>query len=1091
LFVRNRITLALVLVCASIRAQTILGQGSLSGEVRDDSSAFIADAKLILTEESKGLVRQAESGREGSFLFPSLIAGVYSLRAEKEGFSTEKMTGLRIEVGEVASIDLILHVGEIHTAIDVVLPTKAELNAGSNAIGSVVDSGRVQGLPLNGRNFLDLGLLAAGTGNLSPANNLFSANVGPPSRTIVLPATLPSSASYSLNGINITGSRDGELALSPSVAAIDQFKVQANFLMPDQGSNPASVSIVTRSGTNQFHGQAFEFLRDDIMDARSFFATGPEDLEQNQFGFASGGPLRRDRVWFYGFYEGLRQLTAFSAAGYSPTKEMFDGSFAGSGHIIYDPATYDPASGARKPFAADVIPMSQINAVARNLLKYYSPGTSLTSLPINIYGNPRNTLNDDQAGWRLDAAASSRSQLFFQIFGQTTPSHQPGLYPLSGMLYQNESQLAMLEHICSLNARTVNSARIGFLRNIAIGGNEGQSQASILPSLGVSNTNDTHGVTAINLQGYSGFGRSNGEVGNRDNAWQLDDEITYTSGAHSFAFGAGLRHRRGWHLNGNSQALGTLSFQPVFTSQLAPNSTGQPVPSANSGDSFADFLLGLPVNGVLGGVPVVQYRATQFAPYVQDTWRISRNLTLNYGLSWFLETPPDPQGWARNYVHGFDPSTGLLTYAALGQINPQAMNKDLNNLSPRIGLAWKPSALKATVIRAGGGIYYLAFPWVLAPDSLLNGSPIGAGASFTNPLTSPSPTYVMGLNIFPPAFSGGITSTYAANLPPGTMASAVNPGLRTAYVSQWNFSLQHSLSGSDSIELDYLGASGHRLVNVYDLSQCKPSANLYCDPASKPWPRYSALLYVDSSGNSSYEALLAKYEHRVTSGLNLRLEYTLAKALVDTFQSGQTLYNQITDCRRCSKGPATFDVRNRAVGSLVWEMPLGKGRRVGRRLPGWVDAPLGRWTIAAITTFATGQPILLSGPNQTGSTFLNSLPNRVCDGRDSQLSGNIRNNGFLWFDPACFPVPPVGFFGNSGPTVLNGPGLNNWDVGVGKSFVLPREAERLELRGEFFNTWNHTQLQPPNGNSGAGANFGRISASRPPRLIQVSVKYDW
>jgi hypothetical protein len=1075
---------------APLRAQTVVSQGALSGTVRDDSGGSVAGARLILTEESKSLIRESVSGRDGSFLLPSLIAGVYSVRVEKEGFSTERMNGLRIDIG-LASIEITLHVGEVRTAIEIRPPSETELHAESNAIGSLIDSGRVQQLPLNGRNFLDLSLLAAGTGSVSPASNAFSSNVGPPSRTIILPATLPSTGSYSLNGINITGSRDGELAISPSIAAIDQFKVQESFLMPDQGNNPASISIVTKSGTNQFHGQVFEFLRNDVMDARSFFATGLEDLKQNQFGFASGGPLRKDRLWFYGFYEGLRELMAFSTAGYSPTEPMFAGNFTADGRVVYDPATYDVASGTRQPFPNNVIPASRINPVANKLLKYYVPGTSLASMPGNIYGNPRNTLNDDQGGLRLDAALSSRSQLFLQILGQSTPSNQPGLYPLSGLLYQNGSRLAMVQHVWSMNPRALNSLRIGFLRNIAIGGNQGQNQDSVLPLLGIWNTNDTHGVSAINLQGYSGFGRSNGEVGNRDNAWQLDDEITYTRGAHSFAFGAGLRYRRGWHLNGNSQALGTLSFQPGFTAQLGLNSAGQPVPAANSGDSFADFLLGLPVNGVLGGVPVVQYRATQITPYFQDNWRLSPNLTLNYGLSWFLETPPNPQGWARNYVHGFDPATGLVTYAALGQINPQAVATDRNNLSPRLGLAWKPARLKATVIRAGGGIYYSAFPWILAPDSLLNGSPIGAGASFTNPLTNPLPTYAMGLNIFPPAPSGGITSAYAANLPPGTLASAVNPGLRTACVSQWNVSIQHSLSGRDVLELDYLGASGHKLVNLYDLSQCRPGADLFCAPASKPWPRYSALLYVDSSGNSSYEALFARYEHRVNSGLNLRLEYSLAKALTDTFQSGQTLYDQISECRRCSKGPATFDVRNRMVGSLVWEMPFGKGQHFARDLPGWTEAALGKWTFTAIATFATGQPILLSGPNQTGSTLLNSLPNRVCDGRNSQLSENVRNNGFLWFDPTCFPVPPVGFFGNSGPTVLNGPGLDNWDIGLEKSFTVPGEVVRPVLRAELFNAWNHTQFQPPNANSGAGMNFGRISATRPPRLVQLALKIAW
>ena len=306
--------------------------------------------------------------------------------------------------------------------------------------------------------------------------------MGPPERTIVLPGTLPNSVSYSLNGINITGSRDGELALSPSVAAVDQFKVQQSFLMPDQGVHPAVVNIVTKSGSNQFHGEAFEFLRNRSLDARSFFATGREDLKRNQFGFALGGPIRKDRIWFHGFYEGLRELRAFSTAGYSPTADMFKGDFAATGRIIYDPATFDPSSGIRQPFPGNVIPSSRINRVAQNLLPYYLPGSSLSSTPTNIRGNPRNTLNDDQWGVRLDAALNPSHQLFGQFFRQNTPTDRPGLYPLSGQLYQNGSTLAMLQEVWTVSPQAVNILRIGFLRNLAIGGNEAQDLGPILAS---------------------------------------------------------------------------------------------------------------------------------------------------------------------------------------------------------------------------------------------------------------------------------------------------------------------------------------------------------------------------------------------------------------------------------------------------------------------------------------------------------------------------------------------------------------------------------------------------------------------------------
>src|SRR5262249_7989175 len=360
----------------------------------------------------------------------------------------------------------------------------------------------------------------------------------------------------------------------------------------------------------------------------------------------------------------------------------------------------------------------------------------------------------------------------------------------------------------------------------------------------------------------------NGEVGNRDNTWQLDEEYTYNKAGHSLAAGAGLRYRRGWHLNGNAVALGSLTFQPSFTAQFALNSQGQLAPVAGTGDSFADFLIGLPVSGMLVGLPVVQLRSTQFTPFLQDTWRLTRNLTLNYGFSWFLETPPHPQGWARSLVHSFDPGTGLVTYAGLGQTSSQIMETDRNNFAPRLGLAWKPGSASNTVIRVGAGIYSSEFPWLFAPYALASPSPVGAGQNFTNSLTNPAPTYSLGVNVFPPAPSAGLTGSYAPNLPPGTLVTLLNRANRTTYASQWNLSVQHNVSRNDFVELSYIGSSAHRVPNAIDMGQCRPNASLLCDPATRPWPRYGLMLYQNGAGNSSNEALITKYERRIDRGLN-------------------------------------------------------------------------------------------------------------------------------------------------------------------------------------------------------------------------------
>jgi hypothetical protein len=227
------------------------------------------------------------------------------------------------------------------------------------------------------------------------------------------------------------------------------------------------------------------------------------------------------------------------------------------------------------------------------------------------------------------------------------------------------------------------------------------------------------------------------------------------------------------------------------------------------------------------------------------------------------------------------------------------------------------------------------------------------------------------------------------------------------------------------------------------------------------------------------------------SGVNARFEYAFAKALTDSWQSLLGIQNQVSHCRGCSKGPATFDVRHRAAGSLIMDLPFGRGRRYGASMRGWANALAGGWSAIAILSLSTGQPIVLRAPNRTGSALVSHLPDRICDGRNDELSGNLRNNGFLWFDTSCFPVPPPGYFGNSGATVLSGPGLLNWDLGVEKAFALDEKATQLRFRAEMFNAWNHAQFLQPNGDAGAGANFGRISGTRSPRVMQLALKLHW
>ena len=1084
MFLRNVHILGLLCVAALLASSTLWGQGvsgsaSVAGVVTDETGAVIPGASVALINVERGSEQQVSTNEVGNYAYPDITPGIYTVRVSSAGFATQEVTDLEVQVGQRAAVNVELAVGQV-TDVVTVEAAAVLLETESNAIGTVVDSERVNELPLNGRNFLELALLAGGTAP-SEGRASFQGQIGHQGRFVVIGGVKAANNSYTINGIQVRGARGGELAANVSIANVDQFKVQSSFFMPDQGPNPAMVNITTPGGGNEFHGEAFEFLRNTKLDARNFFAPGPEELKRNQYGFAVGGPIVRDKMWFRTGYEGMRERVAFSRGVFTPTQAMFGGDFSEDPFVIHDPLTLDRDTGTRQPFENQTIPKSRFNSVSENLLQYYLPGSSFRARPSNLFVHPRNTVDNDQFNVRVDTQLTQKQSLFSQYIWSDNSAVRPGAFPLSGAFYPNQFAMWMAQHTYTISPKLVSTIRLGVSRNQALFSNEAREVGDILTPLGITGTFDTRGVFAQRIQGFTGFGRSNGDLGNIDNNYQFDPAVSYITGNHQYRFGASIRYRRTWQQNANAGAHGSLIYNRVFTAQLTTNAAGDLVANGrNSGNAFADYLLGTPDRGSTRGLPMLQYRHTQFSPYLQDTWKVRRNLTLNLGVSWFKDTIPNPRGRAADYPHGFDPATGLLEFAVLGQVDPRVIEPDSDNIAPRVGVAWQLD--NKTVVRAGAGAYF-------SDMQLIELQFAAVGPPFTNSVDAINtgkllPEYIPGVNIFPVIPLPPIDENFARNLPAGITPFTLQEEGRTPYVQQWNFSIQRTLSDNDLLELSYLGNSGHRQQNRYDNNQCRVGSDLRCDRATRPYLQYRAILQSDFNANSSYNALVARYHHRMSHGLDLRVEYTFSKALYDGWELGGATNNQIATNRALDKGPTSFNVKHRGVISALWELPFGRGRALGSDMPRGLDYAVGGWTVTTIGTFSNGLPIFITVPNRTGSPFVGHRPNRTCSGVLD--SANLRSN-LQFIDTSCFQNTERGFFGNSDRAPISGPGLNNFAFGIQKQFPVA-ESQYVQLRVEMFNAFNHAQFRNPNG-SVANRNFGLVSSARAPRIIQMGLKF--
>jgi hypothetical protein len=1077
-----------------IRGQSV--DSSIEGTVADTSGARVPAADVRLTNARTGVVLRTQSDRDGNYAFPAVPPGVYSIEVAKTGFATFDLTQFSVIVGQRATENATMSVASQSQTVTVQANGLANLlETQSNDLGNVIGPQSVAQLPLNGRNYLQLGLLSGATQSNGGASNASIAQTGHPGMSINIAGNEPDFTMYLVDGIQTIGTRAGNTSLNLSVSSIDQFEVHYGFFMPDMGTNPGIIDVVTKGGTNQIHGEAYEFVRNNQMEARNFFSTTPPGpYHQNQFGADVGGPIMKGKLFFFGNYEGYRQNQSSFVGAYTPTQAMFAGDFSATGlPPIYDPETYNTTTGTRQQFPNNMIPTQRINSAASQLLAFYLPGSSLSTKPNNVGGNPSTTLNSDQITSRIDYNLNEKNQIFAQGNWLNAPETSPGLFPEQGTAYPLDTELVALGWTWTASSTKVNSLHVGVVRDSVY--DQGRSVSGIQNKLGITGTADPNGVPGINISGFSGFGTSTGLLGDIDNVYQIHESFNLLYGNHQIKLGADLDYTRSVQSSANANARGVFNFNDVFTAQTSLNPKNGTVSQvAGTGSAFADFLLGDLTSAQSIGMPRTHFRWTTFEPYIQDTWKLSKSVNANLALAWYANSPPDPSDRLNtDLIHGFDFNTGLETFATLGNANPEVFSMTLSNFAPRFGITWQPYFAKNTVVRAGWGLYYTTQMDLNAQYSVVS-EYITVNNAISNATNQPTPTYVLGgSNVLPPVTVGQITAAEVPTITGAIQYLAANQ--RSPMISQWNLDLEHTFGKSYLLDVAYIGNEAHHLAKNWDPWDCSSPGSQVCNPAANNpyYPRYSYMQEINSIANGSYNAMLVKFQRQFTHGASVLANYTWAKSLTDAQEGSNGTLNQDRSCFLCDWGMAASNVPQSLVISAVADVPVGRGRWLGPDMNPILNGVIGGWSLDAITTMQKGNPFTVTAPNNTPWSPAQTRADQYCNGRNALQNQNLRSNGLNWIftgtvasvGSPCYVNPSTDSHNTSGTAwafgtahfdSLTGPGLNDWDIGVHKGFPI-HESINFVIRGEFFNAWNHTQFAGPSSSVTAG-NFGQVTSTQ-------------
>jgi hypothetical protein len=1030
-------TLCMALLAAQGYAQVTTG--SLSGFVWDPNRRPVPGAALKVSDRMHSLVRPVTTDNAGFYRLAEMSPSEYEVTVSAAGFQAVTTAEVRVGVGSSTRVDFTLQVAGQRTAVEVKAQVRG-VQTETADLAAVLDQTTVSNLPLNQRDFLRLGLLTAGV--LPPVQDSELSTRG--SFAMHANGGREEFNNYLLDGVDNNDQTNNRYVLQPPIDSIQEFKIATNNYAAEYGRSAAGqVNVLTRGGSNQWHGSVYEYLRNRALDWPNYFDAGEKaKYIRNQFGAGLGGPAIREKSFFFASFDGLRARQGMTRLATVPSAAVRSGDLSGLGGVISDPFTGEP-------FPQNRIPANRISPVARQILSLY-PAANLSGDAGNYLAQPVSSATQSQFSGRLDQYLTVRDQLTLRYsYGRSDLfepyAEQSTDVPGFGDYPKDRGHNAMLHHQHTFGPRTTNSLLLGL--NRATRSVQSQNyQTDVNKLWGVSylpTQARDYGYPSIGVAGYSLVGDvTQLPIMRTATTYQAADVLSLVRQNHSLKLGGEVRNVRN---NGVLDILsrGSLSFSGDI-----------------SGSGPSDLLLGYPVFAIQSRSDNTQtQRTTGYSAFFQDDWKIGPKLTLNLGVRYEFNTPAtDPT----NRMTVFDLQRMDLVRVGTEGLSRSGIRADRNNLAPRLGFAW--SLTPTTVLRGGYGIFYDC------------GTLMVSSAAYFNP-----PYF--NIYVFFPSAAGLLTlnnpfPTQNGMLPPASLSS-FSPDLTTAYLQHWNLNLQREIKGAGTLSLAYAASKGTHLIRSRDLNQPRPGAG---DVGSRsPYPEFSNIFFSESGANSEYQSLQASFHRPLSRGATLIGLYTFSKSIDDTsaFLSTTADKNFPQDSRnfRLDRGLSSFDMTHRATLAVVQKLP-GRNRLTRG------------FQTSGILVIQSGQPFtpLLqfdnSNTGNTGGNFGSDHPNVL---RNPALSNPSPDR---WFDTSAFAVPEQYTFGNAGRNIVRGPGLATVDVSLSRQFTLA-ERGSLQFQAQAFNLLNRANFDLPEHFADAPATFGKIFSAKAPRQVQFSLRFSF